>query len=52
MTPQELDQIQQHVHHLDEQYWNGDDATITAALNELADFVESIRAAWMNGATT
>lgn len=48
MTPEELNEIQQKVHHLDEEYWNGSDTTITDAINGLADYVESVRIAWMN----
>lgn len=51
MTPQELMEIQNKVHHLDAEYWNGSDTTVTDAINDLADFVESIRMGWMNGAS-
>jgi hypothetical protein len=49
VSPNELGEIQNRVHHLDEEYWNGSDTSVTDAINDLADFVESIRAAWMSG---
>lgn len=49
MTPQDLMELERLMHALDEEYWNGSDSTVTDAINELADFVEEIRSAWMNG---
>jgi hypothetical protein len=49
MTPEELGEIQNKVHHLDEEYWNGSDSSMTDAINDLADYVESCRMSWMNG---
>ena len=47
MDPQELTEIQNRVHTLDEEYWNGSDVTFTDALNDLADYVGRVRDQYM-----
>ena len=47
MDPKELTEIQNRVHSLDEQYWNGSEVTFTDALNDLADYVNNVRDAYM-----
>jgi hypothetical protein len=49
MSPQDLMDLQNLMHRLDEEYWNGSDHTVTDAINDLADKAEAIRTAWMNG---
>jgi hypothetical protein len=49
VSPDELEKIQEKVRYLDEEYYHGSDTSVTAAINDLADYVESIRAAWMSG---